>query len=98
MVEVAGGNQQLKTQYSGTVGKHAEAGGEISRDEVPLIYRDFVQQYFEQVRKTPPPAKTRTAEVTRARNRPRPPNKHGQYSFQAAPGFARSSLFASASS
>jgi hypothetical protein len=64
MVEVAGGNQQLKTQYSGTVGKHADAGGEISRDEVPLIYRDFVQQYFERVRKTPPPAKTRTAEVT----------------------------------
>jgi hypothetical protein len=56
MVEVSGGNQQLKTAYSGTAGKHAEAGGEISRDEVPLMYRDFVQQYFEQIRKTPPPA------------------------------------------
>lgn len=65
MVEVAGGNQQLKTQYSGIAGKHAEAGGEISRDEVPLIYRDFVQQYFERVRKAPPAgAKTKAAEVT----------------------------------
>ena len=54
MVEVAGGNQQLKTQYSGSVGKHAEAGGEISRDEVPMIYREYVQHYFEQIRKTPP--------------------------------------------
>jgi hypothetical protein len=66
MVEVAGGNQQLKTQYSGSVGKHAEAGGEISRDEVPLMYRDFVQQYFEQIRKTAPAgaaAKAKAAEV-----------------------------------
>ncbi len=57
MVEVAGGNQQLKTAYSGSVGKHTEAGGEITRDEVPMIYRDFVQHYFEQIRKTPPAKK-----------------------------------------
>lgn len=57
MVEVLGGNQQLKTAYSGATGKHAEAGGEINRDEVPLIYRDFVQQYFEQIRKSPPTGK-----------------------------------------
>ncbi len=53
MVEVVGGNQQLKTAYSSNTGKHAEAGGEITRDEVPLIYRDFVQQYFAQIRKAP---------------------------------------------
>ena len=53
MVEVLGGNQQLKTAYSSAAGKHAEAGGEINRDEVPLMYRDFVQQYFEQIRKAP---------------------------------------------
>lgn len=61
MVEVTGGNQQLKTAYSNTVGKHAEAGGEITRDEVPMAYRDYVQQYFEQIRKAPQakkPAKT----------------------------------------
>jgi hypothetical protein len=65
MVEVAGGNQQLKTAYSGKEGKHVEAGGEITRDEVPLIYRDFVQQYFEKVRRAPLPnaAKEKSAEA-----------------------------------
>lgn len=65
MVEVAGGNQQLKTAYSGKSGSHAEAGGEISRDEVPMMYRNFVQQYFEHVRRTPAPgaAKPKAAEI-----------------------------------
>ncbi len=65
MVEVAGGNQQLKTAYSNKVGNHAEAGGEITRDEVPLMYRDFVQQYFEKVRRAPIPniAKSKAAEA-----------------------------------
>lgn len=61
MVEVSGGNQQLKTGYSGRVGNHAESGGEITRDEVPLAYREYVQQYFEQVRKLPP-AKSKAVE------------------------------------
>jgi hypothetical protein len=34
MVEVSSGKQQLKTQYSDRNGSHAEAGGEIDRDEV----------------------------------------------------------------
>jgi hypothetical protein len=65
MVEVAGGNQQLKTAYSGKEGKHVEAGGEITRDEVPLIYRDFVQQYFEKVRRAglPNGARQKSAEA-----------------------------------
>ncbi len=54
MIEVQSNrDQQLKTAYSGRQGQHAEAGGEISRDEVPLIYQQYVQQYFEQVRKMP---------------------------------------------
>jgi hypothetical protein len=53
MVEVASGKQQLKTQYSGKHGAHAEAGGEINRDEVPLAYQQYVQQYFEEIRKLP---------------------------------------------
>ncbi len=56
MVEVSGGKQQLKTQYSSKSAAHAEAGGEINRDEVPIEYHEYVQQYFEQIRKTPPPA------------------------------------------
>ena len=53
MVEVASGKQQLKTQYSDRKAAHAEAGGEINRDEVPLAYQQYVQQYFEEIRKLP---------------------------------------------
>jgi hypothetical protein len=53
MVEVSSGKQQLKTQYSNRNGAHAEAGGEINRDEVPLAYQQYVQQYFAQMRKLP---------------------------------------------
>ena len=53
MVEVSSGKQQLKTQYTDRNGTHAEAGGEINRDEVPLAYQQYVQQYFAQMRKAP---------------------------------------------
>jgi hypothetical protein len=53
MVEVSSGKQQLKTQYSDRNGAHSEAGGEINRDEVPLAYQQYVQQYFAQMRKLP---------------------------------------------
>lgn len=67
MVEVASGKQQLKTQYSERAAKHAEAGGEINRDEVPLAYQQYVQQYFEEIRKEPatkakPDAKPKSSE------------------------------------
>lgn len=53
MIEVSGGKQSLKTQYSSKNATHVEAGGEISRDEVPLEYQEFVTHYFEQIRKSP---------------------------------------------
>lgn len=53
MVEVSSGKQQLKTQYSDHNGAHTDAGGEINRDEVPLAYQEYVQQYFAQMRKVP---------------------------------------------
>jgi hypothetical protein len=53
MVEVASGKQQLKTQYSQRKADHVEAGSEINRDEVPLAYQQYVQQYFEEIRKLP---------------------------------------------
>jgi hypothetical protein len=53
MVEVASGKQQLKTQYSQRSAQHSEAGSEINRDEVPLAYQQYVQQYFEEIRKMP---------------------------------------------
>jgi len=59
LVEVQSNKQQqLKTAYSGKQAAHAEAGGEISRDEVPLMYQQYVRQYFAQVRKPAPAART----------------------------------------
>jgi hypothetical protein len=62
MVEVSPGKQQLKTQYSQQNATHTDAGGEINRDEVPLAYQQYVQQYFAQIRKLPG-AKGKTAPV-----------------------------------
>jgi len=53
MVEVSSGKQQLKTQYSNRSASHAEAGGDINRDEVPLAYQQYVLRYFEEIRKVP---------------------------------------------
>jgi signal recognition particle subunit SEC65 len=53
MVEAPSGKQQLRTQYSGRSALHTDSGGEISRDEVPLIYQRYVQEYFEQIRRAP---------------------------------------------
>ena len=53
MVEMGSSKQQLKTPWAQSQAAHAEAGGEIHRDEVPLIYQQFVQQYFEEIRKAP---------------------------------------------
>jgi hypothetical protein len=50
-VEVENSNQQLRTPYAQRDAHHAQAGGEINRDEVPVALQSYVQQYFEQVRK-----------------------------------------------
>ena len=55
MVEVSSGrNQQLRTGYSAKTAQHADTGGEIHRDEVPLQYQQYVQSYFEQLRRAAP--------------------------------------------
>jgi hypothetical protein len=53
MVEVGSTKQQLKTAVEQRQATHSEAGSEIHRDEIPVIYEQFVQQYFEQIRKMP---------------------------------------------
>lgn len=53
MVEVSPGKQQLKTQYSQQNATHSDRGSEIDRDEVPLAYQQYVEQYFAQIRKMP---------------------------------------------
>jgi len=54
MVEVKSGTQDLNTPYSQRAAAHADAGGDIHRDEVPLLYQHYVEQYFEQVHKPTP--------------------------------------------
>ena len=50
MIEVSSGKQQLKTSYSGQTAAHKESGGEVNRDEVPLIYQQYVEKYFDSIR------------------------------------------------
>ncbi len=57
MVEVTTSKQQKATApYTDASAAHGEGGGEIHRDEVPLLYQQYVQQYFEQVHKAAPAA------------------------------------------
>ncbi len=50
-VETPSNKQQLKTAYSQRQGHHTDSGGEINRDEIPLMYQQYVREYMEQVRK-----------------------------------------------
>ena len=50
-VEVKDSSQQIRTPVAQRNASHGESGGEISRDEVPVVYQPYVQQYFEQIRK-----------------------------------------------
>lgn len=60
MIEVSSSKSQaLKTGYSGKTAEHTDSSGVIHRDEVPLIHQNYVQKYFEELRKSPAPkAKT----------------------------------------
>jgi hypothetical protein len=60
MVEVGSTKQQLKTPLGQSESTHAEAGSEIHRDEVPPIYEQFVEQYFDKIRN---PATTTPAQA-----------------------------------
>ena len=69
MVEVENSsNPQLRTPYLNRGATHAEAGGDLSRDEVPLRHQDFVRRYYEQIRSQPdslPPAAPKTTPNTK---------------------------------
>lgn len=57
MVEVGQTKQTLKTPWADRQAAHNDSGGEIHRDEVPLLFQPFVERYFEEIRKVPPGAK-----------------------------------------
>jgi hypothetical protein len=55
MVEVTKSkNQGLRTPLVDRQATHSESGGEVSRDEVPLHLQEYVQRYYERVRKPAP--------------------------------------------
>jgi hypothetical protein len=61
MIEVSSSKSQaLKTNYSNKNAAHSDTSGVIQRDEVPLIHQNYVQRYFEELRKSPPPASKKT--------------------------------------
>jgi hypothetical protein len=57
MVEVPSGKQQLRTAYTGKVAQHSDTGGEINRDEIPLVFQQYVREYMERVHREPASAK-----------------------------------------
>ena len=63
MIEVGNTKQALKTAFEAKQANHAEAGGEIHRDEIPLEYQQYVKQYFDELRK---------ADAQAARTKPNP--------------------------
>ena len=52
MLDTQSGPQRLSTAYTSSAARHADAGGDMTRDQVPLALQSYVQQYFEEVRKT----------------------------------------------
>jgi hypothetical protein len=52
VVETSSSKQQLKTAYSQRIGRHADLGGEIDRDEIPIADQQYIREYMELVRKT----------------------------------------------
>jgi len=51
-VEAQSGKQSLRTPLSAKQGTHRDAGGQVSRDEIPLAYQAYVKEYFSKIRQT----------------------------------------------
>lgn len=49
-VQSVAGTTALQTPDTGRLARHEDPGGEIRRDEVPPLYRDYVERYMEQIR------------------------------------------------
>jgi len=76
MVEVTNSkNQQLKTPYVNRTATHLEAGSDLNRDEVPLHHQEYVQRYYEQVRKVAAPPATTAAPGVAPSTTSAPPKK-----------------------
>ena len=58
MIDVQSGDQKLRTAYKDKSAAHGEGMGDVGRDQIPLSVQEYVQEYFQQVRK---PAAAQTA-------------------------------------
>ena len=67
LVEVGNSKQQIKTPYAQRQANHTDAGGEINRDEIPLMYQQFVHRIFDQIHKA-----IRAPRLKRPKSRRRP--------------------------
>jgi hypothetical protein len=56
-VETPSGKEQLRTAYSGKVAEHADSGGEIDRDEIPVAYQEYIRAYMDRVHREAQAAK-----------------------------------------
>lgn len=65
-------NQQVRTPYSNRNAVHVEAGGDLSRDEVPMELQHYVQRYYEQVRKVQPNPAAPSGNASRTPGAPSP--------------------------
>ena len=57
MIDAQSGDQKLKTAYTQESATHGVGAGDVSRDQIPLSEQAYIEQYFEQVRKTDSAAK-----------------------------------------
>ncbi|HYM09289.1 MAG TPA: hypothetical protein VEU62_01080 [Bryobacterales bacterium] len=49
-VEAQAGKQTLRTPQADKQARHSDAGGEVSRDEIPLAYQAYIKEYFSKLR------------------------------------------------
>lgn len=64
MIEVESGDQKLRTAYKDKSAAHGEGTGEVGRDQIPLSVQEYVQEYFQQVRKPAAPRASRTGDAS----------------------------------
>jgi hypothetical protein len=50
MVETTQSEQTAQTPYRNVAGSHADRGGAVSRDEIPLAYQRYIENYFRNLR------------------------------------------------
>ena len=53
-IETSEAEQNVVTPYRETASQHADQGGAVTRDEIPLAYQRFIENYFRNLREQEP--------------------------------------------